>query len=322
MEIPSYPKIWNLGHPQLAELFYDDVIVEEKVDGSQFSFCIGTDGGLRFRSKSAVIYERAPDKMFAKAVEAVCAVRELLTPRWVYRAEYLKSPKHNALSYHRTPRNHLAIYDIMTGQEEYIGPSFKADEASALGFDVVPHLFSGRIQSPEQLAALLDRESFLGGAKIEGVVIKNYKRFGRDGKVLLGKHVSEDFKEVAKHEWKKSNPANKDMLSILMAEYRTSPRWAKAVHRLRDAGALENDPRDIGMLIKAIQNDITEECQEEIAAKLLRWALPNVLRGAVRGFPEWYKERLVESQFSGEAAAAPESPLPQASAVPADSSEA
>lgn len=34
----SYPSIFAIGHRALAELLLDPVIVEEKVDGSQFSF--------------------------------------------------------------------------------------------------------------------------------------------------------------------------------------------------------------------------------------------------------------------------------------------
>jgi hypothetical protein len=34
----SYPKVYNMGHAAIADLLLDDVLVEEKVDGSQFSF--------------------------------------------------------------------------------------------------------------------------------------------------------------------------------------------------------------------------------------------------------------------------------------------
>jgi hypothetical protein len=34
----SYSSIYALGHKALAELFMEPVLIEEKVDGSQFSF--------------------------------------------------------------------------------------------------------------------------------------------------------------------------------------------------------------------------------------------------------------------------------------------
>ena len=64
----SYPKVWNLGHPSVDEIFKDDVIVEEKVDGSQFSFgrFQYEDGEtrLRIRSKGCEMILDAPQKMF------------------------------------------------------------------------------------------------------------------------------------------------------------------------------------------------------------------------------------------------------------------
>lgn len=296
--IDSYPKIWNLGHPQLADLLLDDVLVEEKVDGSQFSMMRTLDGELVCRSKGAGLVIDGPDKMFAAGV---AVAKELdLTPGLIYRGEYLRSPKHNTLSYSRIPKNHIAIFDIVNGVETYLPPMLKAFEADRLGFEVVPHIFSGRIESPEQIAEFLNRDSFLGGAKIEGVVIKNYKRFGRDGKVLLGKHVSEDFKEIHKTSWTKENPTNKDILTILAAKVRSPARWAKAVHRLRDEGKLQNAPQDIGPILKELHHDLDAETREELTEVLLKWAMPHVKRAASRGFPEWYKERLLKTQFESE----------------------
>ena len=37
-QISSYPKIYSLGHAAILDLLDGRVIVEEKVDGSQFSF--------------------------------------------------------------------------------------------------------------------------------------------------------------------------------------------------------------------------------------------------------------------------------------------
>jgi len=58
-----------------------------------------------------------------------------------------------------------------------------------------------------------------------------------------------------------------------------------------------DEPKDIGPLIHEIHRDLTDECSEEIAAILLKWMLPNVLRGCVGGFPEWYKAQLAGRQF-------------------------
>lgn len=36
--IGSYPKVYSIGHPKTSLLFKDEIVVQEKVDGSQFSF--------------------------------------------------------------------------------------------------------------------------------------------------------------------------------------------------------------------------------------------------------------------------------------------
>lgn len=295
----SYPSTFAIGHRALAELLLDPVIVEEKIDGSQFSFGLfdHEDGErvLHCRSKGAQLNVVAPEKMFTEAVEVAQSLP--LRVGWTYRAEYLKKPKHNSLAYDRIPTRHLIVFDINSGHEEYLSYQDKADECARLGLEIVPLLFEGMIETAEQFRSMLDRVSILGGQKIEGVVVKNYRRFGPDKKVLIGKFVSEAFKEVHAAEWKASNPTRTDIVEALIESLRTPARWNKAVQHLRERGRIEDSPRDIGLLIKETQADIEKECMELIAEKLAAWALPQIRRGVVRGLPEWYKDQLVARQF-------------------------
>lgn len=293
----NYPSIFALGHRAIAELLADDVLVEEKIDGSQFSFGF-INGEFRCRSKGAVLNIVAPEKMFKKAVEFIQNL--FLTPEWTYRAEYLLKPKHNVLAYDRVPASNLIIFDINTGHETYLSYDEKVTEAHRLGLEVVPILQQGRLTNVEVFRELLEATSILGGQKIEGVVIKNYFRFGLDKKILMGKFVSEKYKEVHSAEWKKENPTGKDVLGLLTGKYKTPARWQKALQHLRDAGSIEDSPRDIGLLMKEVWPDIEKECKEEIKEDLYRWASPHLRRGITRGLPEWYKELLMEKQFNQE----------------------
>lgn len=298
MTINSYPKIFALGHRELAELFFDPVVVEEKVDGSQFSFGV-LDGELHCRSKGVALVVDAPDSMFAKGVEVAKELAPVLRPNWIYRGEYLQKPKHNTLAYDRIPARHIALFDVCPALETYLTAEEKAAEAERIGLETVPALHVGRVTSADDLLAFMERTSFLGGQKIEGIVIKNYSRFGTDKKALMGKHVSEAFKEVHRHEWKKENPGGKDVLALLCESYRTEARWNKAIQHLRERGELTNSPRDIGALMKEVQTDIETECHSEIAERLYQWARKDVLRSTVHGLPEWYKEQLARSQIFG-----------------------
>lgn len=173
----------------------------------------------------------------------------------------------------------------------------KAAEAARLGLECVPLIYEGMIESAVQFRAMLDGVSVLGGQKIEGVVVKNYKRFGPDKKALLGKFVSEAFKEVHNAEWKVSNPGKADVVDALIESLRTPARWNKAIQHLREAGKLEGSPRDIGNLMKEVQADVEKECKEFIAEKLTQWATPKVMRGVIAGLAEWYKDELLKAQF-------------------------
>ena len=294
----SYSKIFAVGHRAVADILNGPVLVEEKCDGSQFSFG-NVDGELRVRSKGAVMVTDAPERMFTLGVDTVKALAAELHPGWTYRGEFLCKPKHNALAYDRVPKGHIIIFDVNTDHETYLDYEQKAAEAERLGLECVPLIYCGMVGGIDLFRSFLERTSILGGQKIEGVVIKpeRYDVFGEDKHVLMAKFVSEAYKEVHAREWKESNPSNGDILDLLGSEYRTPARWQKAVQHLAEAGTLDGSPRDIGPLMKAVPVDIEEECAAEIKEKLWRWAWPHIRRKAVAGAAEWYKEELLKKQF-------------------------
>lgn len=297
----SYPKVYNIGHPTIAALLDGDVVVQEKVDGSQFSFGV-FDGELRARSKGKQLVIDAPEQMFTMAVETARSLAPLLRDGWAYRGEYLQRPRHNGLHYDRTPRQHVILFDVQIGEGAFLGPDALRDEAERIGLECVPSLWRGDGGALKQgsIDEWCNTTSVLGGQRMEGVVIKNYARFAADGKALMGKHVREDFKEVQRKTWKRENPKSGDILERLCDAFRTPARWDKAVQHLRERGDLHGDPRDIGPLMKEVQADIAEENIQEIKDELWRWAKQHIMRASVKGLPDWYKHRLVGQQFNGE----------------------
>jgi hypothetical protein len=297
--ISSYPKVYAIGHRAIADIFKDEVIVEEKIDGSQFSFGL-INGELHMRSKNAVVYADNPG-MFAAAVATVqkLAADQFLYPDAVYRCEYLRVPKHNTLEYGRVPVGHLIGFDIETGDGGgLMSHRLKRQVFGNMGLETVPLLYEGKVSSLEQFTELLQTESVLGGVMIEGVVVKNQQRFGDDGKFLAGKFVSEAFKEKHDNDWKTRNPNRKDVVAGIIEAYATEARWQKAVQHMAEDGRLEHAPRDIGALIKMVGDDVYEEERDEIAALLFRHFWPDIRRGLTRGLPGWYKEQLAAAAFA------------------------
>lgn len=295
--LSSYPQIYAIGHAAIGELFDGPVQVEEKIDGSQFSFGLTVDGILRYRSKGKQIEPGAPEPMFERAIATADALAPDLRLGWTYRGEYLQKPKHNALCYSRVPEQHIILFDVETAPQQFLSPDERFTEADRLGLEVVPVLYEGVIGESADLLRLLEGESCLGGVAPEGVVAKNYARFGKDKKVLMGKYVSEAFKEIHDKEWKVANPTRTDVVQGLIQQLKTDARWRKAVQHLKEAGALEGSPRDIGALIREVPNDILKECEPMIRDALFAHAWPQIRRAVTAGLPEWYKRELLASAF-------------------------
>jgi ATP-dependent RNA circularization protein (DNA/RNA ligase family) len=311
MQISSYPKIHHEGHRELRQLLAGPVVVEEKVDGSQFSFAV-IDGHLECRSKGCMIDVDAPDKLFAAGVHAVKELADSLRPGWVYRGEYLGKPKHNTLPYSRIPRYHVMVYDVEMTTSHYLSRLALEEECKRIGLEAIPCYYEGVLEHFSDARQFMGRTSVLGGVEAEGVVIKNHARFGADDKPLFAKIVREGFHELNSGEWRAANPTPTDIREALGRLVSTPARWEKAIQHLRDEGRLAGTVADIGPAIKELQGDIDAECKELIAEKLMAWALPTIRRKAVSGFPDWYKARLAAEPANDNAADA-ELPLARAS---------
>jgi hypothetical protein len=147
----------------------------------------------------------------------------------------------------------------------------------------------------DEIDKALEKESFLGGAKIEGLVFKNY---GHDLLIgdeyipfLAAKFVSEKFKEQHVKNWAPKANVLEDYLS----SFATEPFWFKQIQHLRDEGKLEFTPRDIGILMKEMHKDIEEEAGWEIKEWLYAHFIKQIKRRAGHGFPEFYKRWLIEN---------------------------
>ena len=146
--IHSYPSIFSLGHSAVASLTDGPVVVEEKIDGSQFSFGLDAESGeILARSKGKDLVVDEPEKMFRMAVESVKERAHLLCPGWIYRGEYLAKPKHNTLAYDRAPVGNVILFDVNPGLEMYLSPNERTEEAARIGLESVPVLYEGRLQS-------------------------------------------------------------------------------------------------------------------------------------------------------------------------------
>lgn len=298
--VHKFPKIFAIGHRTLTRLFDGPVEITEKVDGSQFSFG-KIEGCVSCRSKKKQLFPEYMFAMFKEGVEQVERIKHLIPDNTTFWCEYLKKPKHNVLAYDRTPTNHIMIFGMNIHDDPGWTYEYEHLEYWANKFDFEPakRLYYGIIDSPDELLAFLDRESYLGGPKIEGVIAKAWDKSAMIGDQyiwpLSGKYVAERFKEMKGQRSKKSSSRGK--WEDYKQTFRTEARWLKAIQHLREEGALLNDPKDIGPLMKELNQDLIAEHKDEILEFLWKNYGKEVCRVARAGFPEFYKEYLLKGAF-------------------------
>lgn len=285
--IPSYPSIERWDHYRVADVFDGPVLIQEKIDGSQFSAQL-IDGELHFRSKGATKYLGDKDALFSKTMAHLDSVKGLMNEGFIYRGEAMCSPKHNSLQYERAPKGNFVLYDIELPDGSFLPNDHIAYHAGLIGVDYAPTYHVGEI-SKDGIDRFLGETPLLGGKFTEGFVIKNYAKRSGDGKVKMAKYVRPEFKEIHANEWKVTNPSRGDIIEGIIAGLSTDARRQKALQHLREAGLLENEYKDIPKVLNEIKTDILKEEEDEIKNALFKHFWADIARGVTRGVPEWYK---------------------------------
>lgn len=293
----DYQKIHTLGKKEVEGILDGFVIVEEKVDGSQFRIELCTDGDIKCASHHQELSN--VDSMFKLATDqAIRTFRNCLDSTNIITifAEYLAKPKHGRIPYSRVPVNNLIIFDVMIG-EKYLDREEKERFAFQNGCEVVPllHRGEGKELTDEKIGELLKSTSILkhqpGFDRIEGIVIKNYKKnfsvaegHSLYGHFMCAKIVNEEFKEV-----KNIKSPRGSEIEGLKESLKSIPRWEKALQNLREKGELKGDTSDIALIIRRVMTDIKEEESGAIQEELFKIFIKEILQHSVSGLSTWYQ---------------------------------
>ena len=305
--IPAFPKIFHLGDRHIYGVLDTPVEITEKIDGSQFSFGV-IDGELQYRSKGKTSKDHGgmDENMFGPIITYIkdFLKENGLPDSLLFHGEYLRVANHNTLKYSRIPQNHFVLFgirDLITN--ECLPHKDIVRWATFFKFDAVPLIFEGKWdKSAESIIEFTKRESYLGGAQMEGVVVKNYNMkgefAGKELPLVAAKFVSEEFKE--KHLKNPEYSSKKDKVLMIGEQLRAPARWAKAVHNLRDNGELEGTPKDIGKLFKYVAEDMFLEETDWIKDQLLEAFQRDIKKISTGGLAQWYKEYLVKGSEGAE----------------------
>jgi hypothetical protein len=298
--LPSYPKVFSIGSEYVPNIFEGNVEVTEKIDGSMFCMGCSSDNQIVMRSKSKELFLESYEKMFELAVNYVIDHQELLLkyPGIYFYGEFLNKPKHNVLFYDRVPKNNIILFGVFKEGSGFYKEYQELQEwAERLELEPVPLLYYGEVKSKDELLNFLELESILGGSKVEGVVVKNYNQTTMIRQRIVpqfGKFVREEFKETLNKTW----VSDKDKVQVFIDSFRTEARWLKAIQHLKEQGLLSNEPKDIGILLNEIKQDLIEEEELNIKEGLYKLFKDQILRKVISGFPEFYKDLLLNNAFN------------------------
>jgi len=303
----KYQKIIASFKPEVQPIWDGDIIVEEKIDGSQFRIEIDDKGNIQCGSRTQEL--GMLDSMFKKGVDEMVEVfKDYKAPAgtltYIY-GEYLSKPKQNAIPYARTPKHYIIIFDVQENKR-WLRPKEKEEFAMQFDLEAVPVLWEGdgKEFTAEVQEKILKQPSILGHQAgfnhIEGFVIKTYDRFynlneypqykNSDFPWLSCKVVNDEFKEKNKEE----NPNRGQKLQDLKDAYRTEARVLKAIQYCRDRGELKGDLSDLQFIIPRMSEDIVEENKEDIKNALWKMFGKEIVGYALKIAPEVYKKVLYE----------------------------
>lgn len=310
----SYHKIQQIYKEEVKDIFDGHIIIEEKLDGSQFRIEINTNGEIKCGSRR--IDDLGIDSMFKFATDQANHIFANYKPdvKMTVFCEYLAKPKQNSIPYARVPLNNLILFDVKR-DTIYLDRPQKELFAKQHGMEIVPLLWEGEgseIFDEEKGTIneafkneLLKKQSILGHQKgfdkIEGFVIKNYNKLYDVNRFrqyqesthpwMSAKIVNDEFKEKNKEE----NPNRSQNLQKLKDVYRTEARCQKAIQHLQEKGILKGELADLKHLVPEVIRDIEEEEKETIKEALWNLFGKEIVGYASKEMIPYYKKHLAEN---------------------------
>ncbi len=300
--IASYPKVMNFGNSGTENALVGTLIIQEKIDGSQFRWGFDNDGNFVMGSHHCEMFYPVKNQLFDEAVKHIYCDKTTELQNMFFFAECLAKNKHNTLTYERIPTNHLVLFDVLRNGR-WVPTSELTHWANFWGIDVIPELYCGTVgnsvEGIKSLSKFLDIPSYLGGTKVEGVVVKNYGQYIQIGTQIwpiFTKYVNPEFREKNLDE----HHNREGSLEFYIDSFRSEARWQKAVQHLEEQGLLTHSVKDIGNVIMEVKRDIMEEEVENIKEHMQKWICERIVRRAHAGLPEWYKDKIIKEMYHAE----------------------
>ena len=252
----------------------DHIVVQEKIDGANASFCLDDDGNLlAFSRKNELNYQNTL-RGFWNYVQSLDKEKfKDLGSRIVF-GEWLVS---HTVKYNADVYNNFYVFDMYdTETEQWLPQSIVKDYAETHELNYIHTLYNGEFISWEHCRSFLHSPAY--GDNQEGIVIKNESKLNDPDirNPFYLKIVNDSFKETKAHNHIKKvlNPQHQEEKSKaeeIAKEVVTEARVRKEIHKMIDEGILPEtlQPQDMKTvaqnLPKRIYDDVVKEELERVS---------------------------------------------------------
>lgn len=257
MDFSKYPKIKTLGKKETLSLFLDPedtVIIEEKVDGSNFRIFI-KDGNLYFGSRNFTLEENN-----GQWLRCIQYVKNALEGKDLTKLNghilFGECTNPHTLQYNLDKIPPFLGFDVLTPGGKFL--SHKNEIFSKLGLPVVPCLQYIKVKNITNVTDDWVPKSLYGDFQAEGIVFKNYRR------QTFAKYVRTEFKEENKKLFGGPSKYGNDDTEKISLKYCTMARIEKNIFKLIDEGHKLDMPM-MKHLPKLVYADTWAECYEDIS---------------------------------------------------------
>ncbi|KAH3742896.1 ATP dependent DNA ligase [Pelomyxa schiedti] len=182
IKFPRTKHLLNVGGASRDDLIMDakdvrdflsrDIIVEEKIDGSNLGISITHDNQIRFQNRSHWVTSATATqwKGLEQWVSKTPALYDILTPDTILFGEWM-AIKHS-IHYTRLPSPFVAfdIYDIPS--KKFLSTTARNAKLEGTGIPTVPLVASGRFSREQLLAMLQGRRSDFYDGPAEGLYLR------------------------------------------------------------------------------------------------------------------------------------------------------
>lgn len=296
--VAVYPSIAAGSLP--ANLAPDTMVwVQAKMDGSQLSVSVDTEGQMHFAKKGGGEITCASNHYYSAAYLSLHDKAQLFQPGYTYHGEAICKLRHNTATYGRLPRFSWMLYEVSVadGSNRVLDRAETEKLVQGTGVELVDTIYHGPLSdmpTPESIVSSAV-PTCLGG-DFEGIVLKVVNRTrGKDGKWehTRRKVVSQRFKET--NQGKKSagpkDSGPKDVSAIIEsigAIFDTDARREKAWQHLAERSATGKLGKGcIGDMVNELDADLLKEASSTIKDMLFAEFFPRIAaraRGDVATF--------------------------------------